>query len=506
MKFKGFFTILALTLFFGDIPIVPANEERDVLSIKTTTELIQVLKELQMEVQTNRQEIRSIKETLIKCDMCKATTPACPEVTTDTSTATNTSPPPDMATTTFGPPDKSNYRLPRHISPILYTLRIIPIIEGEFIASPSVYMFNVRDHGNFSIFGDIKIDMVCSENTKNIVLHINDIDVHEETIQVSGEGLEGILVHHTSFDKITQFFTIYLSDELKAGMQLSLTMSYLAKLNRLGGFYRSSYFDEPYNISSIYYDNMDIQSLRHIAATQFQPTDARRAFPCFDEPNFKARFAITLGRKKNMTSLSNMPVNRTVPHQSMPDYEWDIYEESAPMSTYLVVFVISDFVKNIAPNTGETEVTVWSRPGTEEQTRYAISIASKVLEYFEEFFQIPYPLQKHDMIAIPDVGPRATDNYGSIIYSERAVLYDPDFSSEKNKQQVAVAIAYKLARQWIDNSQITSDWWDFLWLNEGLAIYLEFKGVGWVEPDMKMEQKYLNDAIHHAMQLDESAV
>ncbi|KAK2721973.1 hypothetical protein QYM36_002513 [Artemia franciscana] len=459
-----------------------------------------------MEVQTNRQEIRSIKETLIKCDMCKATTPACPEVTTDTSTATNTSPPPDMATTTFGPPDKSNYRLPRHISPILYTLRIIPIIEGEFIASPSVYMFNVRDHGNFSIFGDIKIDMVCSENTKNIVLHINDIDVHEETIQVSGEGLEGILVHHTSFDKITQFFTIYLSDELKAGMQLSLTMSYLAKLNRLGGFYRSSYFDEPYNISSIYYDNMDIQSLRHIAATQFQPTDARRAFPCFDEPNFKARFAITLGRKKNMTSLSNMPVNRTVPHQSMPDYEWDIYEESAPMSTYLVVFVISDFVKNIAPNTGETEVTVWSRPGTEEQTRYAISIASKVLEYFEEFFQIPYPLQKHDMIAIPDVGPRATDNYGSIIYSERAVLYDPDFSSEKNKQQVAVAIAYKLARQWIDNSQITSDWWDFLWLNEGLAIYLEFKGVGWVEPDMKMEQKYLNDAIHHAMQLDESAV
>ena len=82
------------------------------------------------------------------------------------------------------------------------------------------------------------------------------------------------------------------------------------------------------------------------------------------------------------------------------------------------------------------------------------------------------------------------------LFSERAVLYDPDFSSAQKKQQVAVAIAYKLARQWIDNSQITSNWWDFLWLNEGLATYLKFKGVDWVEPDMVMEQQYVNDAFY----------
>ncbi|KAK2702638.1 hypothetical protein QYM36_018755 [Artemia franciscana] len=152
--------------------------------------------------------------------------------------------------------------------------KFIELAKGEFIeVNPSVNCFPVRDKGNFTIFGDVTIDIVCSGNTKNIVLHINDIDAHEETIQVSGEGLEGILVHHTYFDKITQFFTIYLSDELKAGMQLSLTMSYLAKLNRLGGFYRSSYFDENHNISSIYYDNMD--GLRLVMMKSFSTQHSR---------------------------------------------------------------------------------------------------------------------------------------------------------------------------------------------------------------------------------------
>ncbi|KAK2705033.1 aminopeptidase N-like isoform X3 [Artemia franciscana] len=408
------------------------------------------------------------------CVYYLAPPPPGSEVTTDTtSTVTETTTQTDMTTTTLRPPGDINYRLPRHFSPILYTVRLLPIIE----------------EGNFTIFGDVTIDMVCNENTNHIVLHINDMDVHQETIKVSGEGLEGMMVHHTSFDQITQFFTIHLSGELKAGMQLSLSMSYLAKLNDiLGGFYRSSYFDVNGN-------------RRYIATTQFQPTDARRAFPCFDEPNFKARFAITLGRKKDMTSISNMPINRTVPHENMPDYEWDIYEESVPMSTYLVAFVISDFVKNPAPNAGETEVAVWSRPGAEEQTRYATNITSTVLEYFEEFFQIPYPLPKQDMIAIPDFGAGAMENWGLITYRETAVLYQPGVSSAQNKQRVAVVIAHELAHQWFGNL-VTTDWWDLLWLNEGFATYLEFKGVDRVEPEMKMEQQYLNDAIHYVMQLD----
>ncbi|KAG8193545.1 hypothetical protein JTE90_003754, partial [Oedothorax gibbosus] len=174
----------------------------------------------------------------------------------------------------------------------------------------------------------------------------------------------------------------------------------------------------------------------------------------------------------------------------------DNFETTVRMSTYLLAFIVSDFKRN-----GNDKFAVWCRESVLDTTAYALEVGPKMLEFFESFFKIKYPLPKMDMAAIPDFSAGAMENWGLITYRETASLYDPRYSSASNKQRVATVISHELAHQWFGNL-VTPAWWDDLWLNEGFASYVEYLGVEAVHPEWQMERQFVLDDLHDVLDLD----
>ena len=239
----------------------------------------------------------------------------------------------------------------------------------------------------------------------------------------AGDQLEVVAV---SYDKDREFFIIYTGAELRRGARYRVRIEYTAHLkDNLKGFYRSVYTDPVTNTTE------------YVAVTQFQATDARRAFPCFDEPGVKAAYEVCceytfslshyfrhsfcqvkLGRTRDMSSISNMPQQQTgVAMAGTEDYVWDVYQRSVKMSTYLVAFVVSKFkFVEAEKRSNGVRFRIWSQPSSVDQTEYAKEMGPRMLEFFENYFNVPFPLPKQDMIAIPDFGAGAMENWGLITY------------------------------------------------------------------------------------------
>nr|CAD7588110.1 unnamed protein product [Timema genevievae] len=295
---------------------------------------------------------------------------------------------------------------------------------------------------------------------------------------VTGEGDEAgkNLVNGTHYVKKDNFFVIELSEELSAGNRYVVYIPYRGDLTQgLAGYYRSSYQDRLTG------------ETKWVAVTQFEPSDARRAFPCMDEPAMKAKFQVNLGRMDKYKSISNMPIAKTEPMEDSPGWFWDRFEESEKMSTYLVAYIVCDFEYKSAMTEGEhpVEYRIWARPDAVNQTDYALEVGPKILQYYEKYFDYDYPLPKMDMIALPDFNSGAMENWGLVTYRETALLYDPMVSSATSKQSVASVIAHELAHQWFGNL-VTMSWWTDLWLNEGFATYVAILGVNHVHPEWKV--------------------
>ncbi|KAF5299269.1 hypothetical protein FQA39_LY02442 [Lamprigera yunnana] len=363
----------------------------------------------------------------------------------------------------------TDVRLPRSIIPEYYDIKLIPFLQ----------------EGNFTFNGEVKIKLNVTENTTNITLHADELFIDETSINVydMSNDTSSISVRNIENDTEKQFLIINLTKELDAGKQYTLRILFIGTLNNLmQGFYRSSYLVN--------------QKRRWIAATQFQPTDARKAFPCFDEPALKAKFKITLARPKEMSTISNMPKISSSPVNEIKDYVWDYYQESVPMSTYLVAFVVSDFVGLKNGN-----FSVWVRKGAEHQAKYSLEIGPKILKYFEDFFKIKFPLPKLDMIALPDFAAGAMENWGLVTYRETAMLYEKGVSSRSSLQRVTTVIAHELGHQWFGNL-VTPKWWTDLWLNEGFASYMEYVGTDAVQPTWKVMDQFVVHDLQNVFALD----
>jgi len=328
-------------------------------------------------------------------------------------------------------------RLPTHMRPKHYRVYLIPFLK----------------EGNFTIKGhvQIKVRLIKSANlskdTKSVTLHIKDMTILPNSVHfVDDNMVENTVVGH-GYDPEREFFIVYFQNNIQNDFTMS--MDFIGNLNcDMAGFYRSTY------------RNVDTGEIKYIATTQMEATDARRALPCFDEPNMKATFQVNLGRTRNMSSISNMPQSlKGKPMIEDNEYVWDEYENTLKMSTYLLAFVVSDF-RYLEGNKTSNNVTfrIWSRESALEQTKYATSIGPTILEYYEQYFNIKYPLPKQDMIAIPDFSAGAMENWGLVTYRETALLYEPGISSLMNKQYVALVIAHELAHQWFGDL-VTMDWW-----------------------------------------------
>ncbi|XP_023321016.1 aminopeptidase N isoform X3 [Eurytemora carolleeae] len=238
------------------------------------------------------------------------------------------------------------------------------------------------------------------------------------------------------------------------------------------GFYRSSYFDFALNQTKV------------VGSTQFQSIHAREAFPCFDEPDMKATFKVILGRQGNMITLSNMPKEKI---DIVLGTEVDVYETSVKMSTYLLSFIICEF-KSLYLQTDPffpLRFNVWAQEDKLPQLKHAANIGKKAIPFFEDMFDLKYPLAKIDLVAIPDFKYGAMENWGILSYRDKFLFYDKTDSSELNKLEISMVVCHEIAHQWFGNL-VTMRWWNDLWLNEGFGTYMAYVAVNSISPETKL--------------------
>ncbi|KAL8563888.1 hypothetical protein ACOMHN_049544 [Nucella lapillus] len=382
------------------------------------------------------------------------------------TTPTTPQPPKDYISTDGRPFPWKDIRIPRSVRPENYEIFLHPNVSR-------------------SVFGgSVRIHTTVVKATDWFVFHVKTMNVTK--VRVLRGEVEVEVGDQMEYRANEQYY-VKLKQTLAADSKVIIVVEFHAALvKKLAGFYKSTY-------------RTAAGESREIATTHFEPTDARAAFPCFDEPDLKANFSLMIVRDSNHITLFNMPLNESRPYKD--GLVMDEYETSVKMSTYLVAFVVCDF-KNISSHTKQNSlVRVFAPADQIEQASYALQVAVKVLDYYNEFFGVPYPLPKQDLIAIPDFGAGAMENWGLITFRMTSILYDPQKTSPMAKQWIALTIAHELAHQWFGNI-VTMKWWDDLWLNEGFAAFTEYIGAGIAEPSFRLNEQFVLQRMQRAFHVD----
>ncbi|XP_050245578.1 aminopeptidase M1-like isoform X7 [Quercus robur] len=359
---------------------------------------------------------------------------------------------------------KGQPRLPKFAVPKRYDIKLKPnLTTCKFAGSVAIELKIVADT-SFIILNAVELSIdttsvsfthpaAHSSNSKQQVLKPLKVDVVEE---------DEILV-------------LNFGDTLPIGLGL-LTIHFQGSLNdKMKGFYISTY------------EHNDEK--KNMAVTQFKPDDARRCFPCWDEPACKATFKITLDVPSELVALSNMPI---IEEKVVGDLKTVSYQESPIMSTYSVAIVVGlfDYVEHLTSD--GVKVRVYCQVSKVNPGKFALDVAVRTLELYEEYFAMPYSLPKLDMVAIPDFAFGSMENYGLVTYCETALLYDVQHSTTADKQRVVIAVAHELAHQWFGNL-VTMEWRTHLWLNEGFATWVSYLAADRLFPEWKVWTQFLDD-------------
>ena len=357
-------------------------------------------------------------------------------------------------------------RLPQHVRPVQYRLTLAP------------------DLAEFTFRGEETIDIEVVQPTTEIVLNAVEIEIQSASV-VHSNGATAI-AEHIDYNKSAETVRFAFGTPLPAG-PAQLTLHFTGELNdRLHGFYRSTY------------QGPDGET-RRLAATQFEATDARRAFPCWDEPAIKATFETTLMVPSHLTAVSNTPIlSETLVEQGVKRVQ---FAKTPPMSTYLLAFVVGELESIEASSDTGTLARVWTTPGKAEQGQFALDVAVRLLPYFNDYFGIPYPLEKLDHLAIPDFAAGAMENWGAITYREMALLFDPKNSSPGTRQRIAEVVAHEMAHMWFGDL-VTMEWWNDLWLNESFASWMATKAVDHLFPEWDMWTQFVATDLNSGLGLD----
>ena len=281
------------------------------------------------------------------------------------------------------------------------------------------------------------------------------------------------------------------ADALPVGQGI-LSLTYTGCLNnQMAGFYRSGY-------TAINGEK------RIMASTQFEALDARRCIPCWDEPAIKAVFELSLIVGSDLTAFSNMPetrVTQLAPEGAKPSKKKISFMPTPKMSTYLVAFCVGefDFVQGYTEH--GVQVRVYTPPGKSATGEFSLQVAMDTLDLYDDYFQVPYPLPKLDMVAIPEFAAGAMENWGLVTYREVDLLIDAAKASSTQRQRVCSVVTHELAHQWFGNL-VTMRWWDDLWLNEGFASWMQTYAADKLFPSWMMWEQFTTDDQAAALRLD----
>ena len=337
------------------------------------------------------------------------------------------------------------YRLPRTAVPSRYDIRLEP------------------DLTTLTFRGTETVALDVAEQISDVTLNAVELTIESASL----ENDRGQTIRATpAMDDATERCRLTLESPAAPG-RWRLRLAFRGTLNdKLRGFYRSVY-KEPNGVS------------RTMAATQFEATDARRAFPCWDEPSFKAVFAVTLAIDPALTAVSNTAdIGET--HEN--GRKVVRFADTIKMSTYLVAFVVGELEATDATMIGRTPLRVWCVPGKKHLARFGQDIGAASLAFFEQYYGVPYPGDKLDLLAIPDFAAGAMENLGAITFRETALLVDETAASHAELERVADVVAHENAHMWFGDL-VTMSWWNGIWLNEAFATFMEMLAVDAWKPE-----------------------
>ena len=345
--------------------------------------------------------------------------------------------------------------------------------------NPINYKLNFEPNfQNFTFKGKETIKVNLKKNVKKIVLNSAELKINELSIITK----KGEISSKFKLNPNKEELYIDFNDKISGEIEIKIDFEGIHN-DKMSGFYRSLHK----------FDN----KIYNMVTTQFEAVDARRAFPCFDEPKAKATFDIELLVPTGLQTISNMPIKQK---KKKIGKNLFIFDTTPIMSTYLLYLGVGDF-DYLEDNLRKTKMRVITPKGKRNQGKIALDLAKKFLNYYENYFKIPFPLPKIDFIAIPDFASGAMENWGAITFREIDLLFDEKNSSKTNLHRIAEVIAHELAHQWFGNL-VTMKWWNDLWLNESFATFMATKAVNDIFPEWEFENNFILDSVNSGMRLD----
>lgn len=335
------------------------------------------------------------------------------------------------------------------------------------------------DLETFTFVGKEIISAVITKPTNTITIHAAELKIKKCQVESRNKSI----TTKFTLDSKNETLTIKLASTVSGPLKLLIDFDGVLN-DRLVGFYRSQYKDKS-------------GKTKYLATTQFEAADARRAFPCWDEPAAKATFDISILTEPNHSAISN--TNQT----SQKKFGKKILHKFARtpiMSTYLVYLAVGEF-EYLTTKSGKVVMRIVTTKGNSKKGKFALDLCKKLVRSYEDYFGIKYPLPKLDLIAVPDFASGAMENWGAITFRETILLFDEKTSSTQTKQFIAEVVSHELAHQWFGNL-VTMKWWNDLWLNESFATFMATKFVDKFYPEWKLWDQFLEDTMNTAMSLD----